>query len=161
MADVHTACVTCQNTNSRCDHCHEGCRQRYTATHRGNAFVAFFQLPVLARSVALFEERMAKIDLQDVQLFAWLKLRHSRGNFEFAMTMQGYFVDLPRAHMFHILHMFQMLKIVRHVEPELKTLARQTMFKLVLSGQYEFEDQELMVLAVSMCTLVQNLVTVI
>jgi hypothetical protein len=54
-----------------------------------------------------------------------------------------------------------MLKIVQHVEPELKTLARQTMFKLVLSGQYEFEDQELMVLAVSMCTLVQNLVTVI
>ena len=123
--------------------------------------LACLQLPVYLRSVALFHERLAEIDVTNVELFAWLKLRLSRSNFKFAMQMQGYRIDLPGAHIFHILHMFKMLKIVQHAEPKLKTLARQTMFKLILSGQYEFEDQELMVLAVSMCTLVQNLVTVI
>jgi hypothetical protein len=161
MADVHTACVACHLANLRCDHCHQACAEQYSAAHRDITRAAFLQLPVLLRSRALFAELLAKIDFTDVQLWAWLKLRLSRSNFEFAMRMQGYVIDLPGAHIFHILHMFKMLQIVQHAEPELKFVARQAMFKLIISGQYEYEDQELMVLAVSMCTLVQNLVTVI
>ena len=160
MGDVHTACVMCHTTNTLCDLCRNGRFQRYNGNRRRYALAAFLKLPVLSRFLVVLKNRFRQIDTDAVELFAWLKSRPSRDSFESSMLIQGCFVDLPHAHLLHILHMFQMLKIVQHAEPVLKALARQTMFKLVLQGEYTFEDQELMVLAFSMCTLVQNLVTV-
>ena len=74
--------------------------------------------------------------------------------------MRGVSVDVVRMFLVHIVHRFDILKNAIGNDPELKALARASMFKTILLGEYAWKDQEYMLLACTMCSIVQNMVTV-
>ena len=99
-------------------------------------------------------------DDEQAEYAAFMAARLSRGCFEVHALVLGVPVDLAPFLFVHVVHMFDQLKIALAQDPVLKALARSLTFKLILQGEYTFEDQSLILLASCMCMIVQNMVTI-